>query len=102
MFHDICMIYLQFVADLNKCTNWEEKLDAFISRLPADSELAISVENQRAICDVLYKRMLAIESYEVSNLPLLNAPIILLKPTEQLIKSISEDYGLGKVYISTF
>lgn len=94
--------YIQFVTDLQKCTKWEDKLEFFISHIPANAKLSISIENQRTFITSIYIRSRAILDYDPSDLPPISSSIILLKATSRMMPYPSEDYGLEKVYINTF
>ncbi|XP_015113026.1 fatty acid synthase [Diachasma alloeum] len=84
------------LMDLKKCKSWEQKLDVFMARAPADT-LGISAEQQRKICTCIYNRLLALDNYDISSLPCLRSPITLLKPTHETLKNLPADYGLRKV-----
>ncbi|RLU24885.1 hypothetical protein DMN91_002976 [Ooceraea biroi] len=81
---------------LEKCANWEKKLDSFISHIPRDS-VPLSVENQRALCTTIYRHVVALKNYDPSALQL-RTPITLLKPTKPSVPlALEEDYGLRKI-----
>lgn len=84
------------LLELKKCKCWEEKLDAFMARVPVDA-LGLSAEQRRSICTCIYNRLLALANYDISNLPLLRTPITLLKPTMETLKNLPVDYDLNKV-----
>uniref|UniRef100_A0A7G8Z9J8 oleoyl-[acyl-carrier-protein] hydrolase n=1 Tax=Meteorus pulchricornis TaxID=51522 RepID=A0A7G8Z9J8_9HYME len=86
----------ELFVELQRCTSWQEKLDKFIARIPTES-LSISAEYQRDICTAVYKRLIALENYDVSSLPPLRSSIILLKPSMPSVKNVSNDYGLSKL-----
>ncbi|KAK0075162.1 hypothetical protein PV326_011833, partial [Microctonus aethiopoides] len=82
--------------ELQQCTSWQEKLDKFMARMPIES-LAISAEHQRNVCTAIYKRLIALENYDVSNLPPLRSTILLLKPSMPTVRSVRYDYGLSRI-----
>lgn len=82
--------------ELNKCTSWNEKLDTFITHVPS-SYTRLSIDNNKSLCTTIYKRMIGIHKYDVTLLPKIESPIILLKPTIQALSFSQEDYGLHKV-----
>ncbi|XP_032662832.1 fatty acid synthase-like [Odontomachus brunneus] len=86
----------KLLLDLNKCTNWEQKLDYFITYF-SNTNISLSMENLKALCMTIYQRLLALQKYDVSSVPPLRSPIVLLKPTLQSIQMPEEDYGLCKV-----
>lgn len=86
----------ELYLSLQKCNTWNEKLDIFMQRIPSES-LMISEEQQRNICSSVYNRLLAVENYDISSFSPLRSVIMLLKPSLRTLKTISEDYGLGKV-----
>lgn len=52
----------------------------------------------RALCATIYNHIRAIHEYDVTQIPKIISPIILLKPTEQSLRLPDEDYGLHKVF----
>lgn len=82
--------------ELQKCKSLDEKLDAFVQRIP-DEFLNVSRDEHRNICASIYNRLIAMQNYETSNLAPLRSSIILLKPSMPTLKYISEDYGLGLI-----
>lgn len=82
--------------ELQKCKSVDEKLDAFVQRIP-DELLTVSREEQRNICAGIYNRLIALQNYDTSNLAPLRSPIILLKPSMPTLKSVSADYGLSSI-----
>jgi len=80
--------------ELDKYNTWEEKLEVFHAYFLKD---VLTKENQKLICTTIYDHIIAIQDYNVSLLPRLKSPIILLKPTITVISSTEEDYGLHKV-----
>ena len=91
------MIFLlQLALELNNCSTWEEKLEIFtiyFSKLYDE----LTVENQKLICTTIYDHIIAIQDYDISSLPRLKSPIILLKPSLTTITLTEENYGLHKV-----
>lgn len=83
---------------LNKCTNWNEKLDVFISHIPSTYTL-LSVDNNKSVCTTIYERLIAVHKYDITQLPKIESPIDLLKPTIQSLSFPQEDYGLHKVIV---
>lgn len=89
-------LFAQLLLDLNKCTNWDQKLDYFVTYF-SNTNISLSTENLKILCMTIYQRLLALQKYDVSSMPPLRTPIILLKPTLQSIQMSEEDYGLRKV-----
>ncbi|EZA53779.1 Fatty acid synthase [Ooceraea biroi] len=87
----------KLLLDLNKCSNWDEKLDTFISHAPP-SELGkqLSINMKKAAC-TMCNHLLALREYDVMKMPKIASPIILLKPTVSSVKFAEEDYGLSKI-----
>lgn len=80
-------------------------MDKFIASIPPGT-LAISADNQRNFCISVYNRLIALENYDISRMPPLRSPILLLKPSMPSVTNISNDYGLsaitrGKVEVYT-
>ncbi|EFN74070.1 Fatty acid synthase [Camponotus floridanus] len=86
----------KLLLELNKCTSWDEKLDTFITYVPS-SYTHLSTENNKSLCTTIYKRLIAVHKYDVTLLPKIKSPIILLKPTIQALSFSQEDYGLHKI-----
>ncbi|XP_074097576.1 fatty acid synthase [Cotesia typhae] len=86
----------ELFMELQKCKSVDEKLDAFVQRIP-DELLTVSREEQRNICAGIYNRLIALQNYDTSNLAPLRSPIILLKPSMPTLKSVSADYGLSSI-----
>lgn len=63
--------------------------------MPENSVLT-QLEGKEIITSV-FKRLMAVESYEYKSLPPIKSSIVLLKPTEVTLRSASEDYGLREV-----
>lgn len=93
---NIPFLFPQLLLDLEKCTTWDEKLDNFVSHI-ADDKMSLSIEHKKALCTTIYMNILALQKYDLSSFERIRAPIILLKPTLQLIDTPEEDYGLHKV-----
>lgn len=74
-------------------------MDAFIKCIPDEILHAGSTENYRIYCESIYKHLLAVHEYDVTSLPPLKSPIILIKPTVLTLKFTEEDYGLSKVIL---
>ncbi|XP_070161148.1 fatty acid synthase-like [Polyergus mexicanus] len=86
----------KLLLELNKCTNWNEKLDVFITHVPS-TYTKLSVDNNKSLCTTIYERLIAIHKYDVTQLPKIETPIILLKPMIQSLSFPEEDYGLHKI-----
>lgn len=84
--------------ELNNCTNWNEKLDVFLSHVPPTYTL-LSVDNNKSVCTTIYERLIAVHKYDIEQLPKIESPIVLLKPTIQSLSFPEEDYGLHKVIV---
>ncbi|XP_036142705.1 fatty acid synthase-like isoform X1 [Monomorium pharaonis] len=99
---NIMKIYSQeinkkIVMELEKCNTWEERYDIF-ARSFLVMNRSLSPANLKTLCTTVYKYSSAIRHYDPSTLPPIKSPIILLKPTQPLHISITdEDYGLHKV-----
>ncbi|KAK0078011.1 hypothetical protein PV326_009658, partial [Microctonus aethiopoides] len=83
-------------ANLQQCISWQEKLDKFMAYIPTKSSMS-SAEHQRNIYTSIYKRLIALGKYDISNLSPLRTPILLLKPSTATVKNLPHDYGLNKV-----
>lgn len=88
----------QLSAAIEKCSNLNEKIEAFVKYCPA-SKMNMTVDDQRAVLLAVYKRVQALYSYDVSQFRPLKTPITLLKPTVPSLKASNEDYGLSKVHV---
>ncbi|KAL6436166.1 hypothetical protein ACFW04_005722 [Cataglyphis niger] len=86
----------KFLLELNKCTNWDEKLDTFITHIPS-SYTQLSTDNNKSLCTTIYERAIAVHKYDVTQLPKIESPIILLKPMIKSLSFLQEDYGLNKI-----
>ncbi|XP_025268427.1 fatty acid synthase-like [Camponotus floridanus] len=86
----------KLLLELNKCTNWNEKLDVFLSHVPPTYTL-LSVDNNKSVCTTIYERLIAVHKYDIAQLPKIESPIVLLKPTIQSLSFPQEDYGLHKI-----
>ncbi|XP_050457757.1 fatty acid synthase-like isoform X2 [Cataglyphis hispanica] len=86
----------KLLLELNKCTNWDEKLDTFITHIPS-SYTQLSTDNNKSLCTTIYERVIAVHKYDVTQLPKIESPIILLKPTIKSLSFFQEDYGLHKI-----
>lgn len=91
---------MQLLLELNKCTNWDKKLDIFISHVPS-TYTKLSMKYNKSVCTTIYERIIALHKYDVTQLPKIESPIILLKPTIQSQSFSQEDYGLHKVIIES-
>lgn len=67
-----------------------------------EDKVALSIENQRAICTAMYQRILVARDYDVTNIKPINSPITLLKASMETVKSNEQDYGLQKVSLESF
>ncbi|XP_034946083.1 fatty acid synthase [Chelonus insularis] len=86
----------ELFVELQKCLSWVEKLEKFLHFLPAES-LQISPERQGKICTAVYHRLIALQNYDISDLPPLRSSILLLKPSMPTLKSVTGDYGLSNI-----
>ncbi|KAL6436122.1 hypothetical protein ACFW04_005722 [Cataglyphis niger] len=86
----------KLLLELNKCTNWDKKLDVFIAHVPSTYK-KLSVDNNKFLCTTIYERLIAIHKYDVTQLPKIESPIILLKPMIKSLSFLQEDYGLHKI-----
>ncbi|KMQ83820.1 fatty acid synthase [Lasius niger] len=86
----------KLLLELNKCTNWNQKFDTFITHVPT-TYTKLSVDNNKSVCTTIYERLIALQKYDVTQLPKIESPIILLKPTIQSLSFSQEDYGLHKI-----
>lgn len=82
--------------ELNKCTNWDEKLDVFTNHV-SPIYRKLSVDNNKSLCTTIYERVIAVHEYDVTQFPKIETPIILLKPMIQSLSFSQENYGLHKV-----
>ncbi|XP_036144152.1 fatty acid synthase-like [Monomorium pharaonis] len=91
----------EIVMELEKCNTWEERYDIF-ARSFLVMNRSLSPANLKTLCTTVYKYSSAIRYYDPSTLPPIKSPIILLKPTQPLnISMTDEDYGLHKVTQNT-
>lgn len=58
---------------------------------------AMSPQNLKALYTVMYQRVLAVQSYDMTSIKPIVSPIILLKAATQTIRSIDEYFGLQQV-----
>ncbi|XP_014477063.1 PREDICTED: fatty acid synthase [Dinoponera quadriceps] len=86
----------KLLLDLNKYENWEQKVESFLSYF-SNVDIPLSMENLKALCTSIYIHLIALRKYDVSSLPPIRTPILLLKPTLQSIEMSEEDYGLRKI-----
>lgn len=85
----------KLLLELTKCTNWNEKLDVFISHVPSTYTLSSNIS--KSLCTTIYERVIAVHKYDIAQLPKIESPITLLRPTIQSLSSSQEDYGLYKI-----
>ncbi|XP_014487907.1 PREDICTED: uncharacterized protein LOC106751522, partial [Dinoponera quadriceps] len=81
--------------ELKKCTNWDDKLNTFISHLPS-TYTQLSLNCTRALCVTMCNHIRALQEYDVTEIPKIISPITLLRPTVQTLRLPDEDYGLHK------
>ncbi|GAB1862303.1 oleoyl-[acyl-carrier-protein] hydrolase [Camponotus japonicus] len=86
----------KLLLELNKCTNWNEKLDTLSTHVPS-TYTHLSVDNNKYLCTTIYERVIAVHKYDVTQLSKIKSPIILLKPTISVLPYFQEDYGLHKI-----
>lgn len=55
------------------------------------------IEFPKALCTTIYYHIRALHEYDVTQVPKITTPVILLKPTVQSLRIPDEDYGLHKV-----
>ncbi|XP_072750690.1 fatty acid synthase-like [Anoplolepis gracilipes] len=85
----------KLLLELNKCTNWDEKLNTFIDHVPPTYKHMSN--NNKSVCTTIYERLIAVHKYDVTQLPKIESPIILIKPIIQALPFSQEDYGLHKI-----
>lgn len=83
---------------LSKHDTWEKKLDAFIECVPNEILHMAPAENYKIYFTSIYKHLVALREYDVTSLPPLKSPVLLLKSTFRSIFS-TEDYDLSKVIL---
>ncbi|XP_011305442.1 fatty acid synthase [Fopius arisanus] len=83
-------------SELQKCRTWEDKLEAYMERMPSDA-LKLSAENQRNVTMAMYQRLKSVGYYDPYSFPPIKSSITLLKPTLESFKYLSPDYGLTKL-----
>ncbi|XP_032678573.1 fatty acid synthase-like isoform X2 [Odontomachus brunneus] len=86
----------KLLLELNKYTNWNDKLNMFINYLPS-TYVKFSTDCSKALCVTMYNHIHALHEYDVTQIPKIASPIILLKPTMQSLRIPDEDYGLHKI-----
>ncbi|XP_067206011.1 fatty acid synthase-like [Linepithema humile] len=88
----------KFLLELNKCTNtnWDEKLEIFLKHVSA-AYSQVTIDKRKAMCTTMYKHLIGVHEYDVTQVPKIESPIILLKPTTHSLLFPQEDYGLHKI-----
>ncbi|KAG7203862.1 hypothetical protein KM043_017916 [Ampulex compressa] len=86
----------EFTAALKKCATWEDKFNEFIKNSPIKN-LNASIESLKALYITVYKRLRALQLYDISCIKSIESPVLLLKPTEPATHSASPDYGLQAI-----
>ena len=61
------------------------------------TDMELSKNDQKSLVTAIYKRLLAVQTYDYSKSTKIRAPITLLKPTTPSSNLEIEDYGLSKV-----
>ncbi|XP_025162176.1 uncharacterized protein LOC105185637 [Harpegnathos saltator] len=82
--------------ELNKLINWDDKLNMFVKLLPP-LYMKFSAESMKSLCLTIYKHVQALYKYNITELPKITSPVILLKPTTMSLNFPHEDYGLHKI-----
>lgn len=95
------LIFPQLLSQLSKCTSWNDKLNTFISHFPPEYT-KLSIDCSKAWCLTIYNHIRALHEYDMTQIPKITSPIILLKPTVQSLRLSDEDNGLHKVLGMTF
>ncbi|CAL7936070.1 unnamed protein product [Xylocopa violacea] len=83
--------------NLKQCTNWNEKLDAFVKSITDEVLNIISSEDIKAIVSFIYKRMSLLDTYNPSSSLPIKTPITLLTPTVPAVRLSDPAYGLRKL-----
>ncbi|XP_067208438.1 fatty acid synthase-like [Linepithema humile] len=88
----------KFVLELDKCTNtnWDEKLEIFLKHV-SSAYSEVLIDKRKALCTTMYKHLIGLHEYDVTQVPKIESPIILLKPTTYSLLFPQEDYGLHKI-----
>ncbi|XP_067207235.1 fatty acid synthase-like [Linepithema humile] len=88
---------IKFVLELNKCTNttWDEKLEIFLKHV-SSAYSQVMIDKRKALCTTMYKHLIGLHEYDETQVPKIESPIILLKPTTYSLLFPQEDYGLHK------
>nr|XP_012234197.1 PREDICTED: LOW QUALITY PROTEIN: fatty acid synthase-like [Linepithema humile] len=88
----------KFLLELNKCTNtnWDEKLEIFLKHV-SSAYSQVMIDKKKALCTTMYKHLIGLHEYDVTQVPKIESPIILLKPTTYSLLFPQEDYGLHKI-----
>jgi hypothetical protein len=84
------------VQEVTPLKTWDEKLDYFVSTLPA---LRNSAQHYKAVCASVLDRIKAISDYDWNHKKTVKSQTTLLRPVAMAIKA-QTDYGLSKVCIS--
>lgn len=81
---------------LEKCKTDEERFNTFAKYFTAQNS-TLSLANLKILYTTIYKHLVIIKKYEVSTVPRIKSPVILLKPTIPSAPEAEEDYGLHKI-----
>lgn len=82
--------------ELKMCINWNEKLE-MCSKLVSALHKNFPIDYTTALCTTIYKRIKTLHEYDITQIPTIVSPIILLKPKVPVLQLADEDYGLHKV-----
>ncbi|EFN85168.1 Fatty acid synthase [Harpegnathos saltator] len=86
----------KLLMELNKGTNWDDKLNIFLSYSP-QLHKNISIDHVKVLCTTICNRIRAFYEYDITQVPKIMSPITFLKPTEQSVCLTEENYGLHKI-----
>ncbi|XP_020286674.1 fatty acid synthase-like isoform X2 [Pseudomyrmex gracilis] len=86
----------EFLMELQKCKNNEERFDIFAKYFLAHTSM-LSLANLRTLYTTVYKHTLILQKYDTSAIPRIKLPVTLLKPTNPSVLEADEDYGLHKI-----
>ncbi|XP_066594557.1 fatty acid synthase [Prorops nasuta] len=87
----------KLLTALEKLTTWDDRLSAFLNIIPKSDEIKLTHANKKSLCTAIYKRLTALENYDISKSPPIRTPILLLKPSLPSCRIKEEDYGLQKI-----
>ncbi|XP_025162211.1 uncharacterized protein LOC112590316 [Harpegnathos saltator] len=68
----------------------------FVKLLPP-LYMKFSAESMKSLCLTIYKHVQALYKYNITELPKITSPVILLKPTTMSLNFPHEDYDLHKI-----